>query len=189
MNKGDIGYFENLKKREFMKCSMQWVLVLALLIIGYIVFGTKLNILTFMAVLGCLPAAKATVGVVVKWPLKPLDEERTAQIEACSSNLTTSYDVVLTSTEKIMPIEAMVISNHTVYGFTTHEKVGPEATAHYMKNFFLQNDCGKINVKIFHEFVPFISRVEGLNNIASVEKADTKEVEEKLKYIMKLYSM
>lgn len=189
MNKGDIGYLKDIKKREMIKCSLHWASVVILLIVGFLIFKTKLNICTFVAVLGCLPAAKATVAVVVKWPLKPLKEELLEQVMQHSTNLTVSYDVILTSREKIMPVECMVIYNQTVYGYATNEKLGVQETANYMKNFFLQNDCGKVNVKIFKEFVPFLSRVEGLNNIASIEKADTKEMEEKLKYTMKLYSM
>lgn len=189
MNKGDIGYLKDLKKRDLIKCSLQWGLVILLLIIGIIIFGTKLNILTIVAVLGCLPASKAMVAVVVKWPLKPVAEDIVLQVEEHATHMTKSYDVILTSKEKIMPLDCMVFSNNTIYGFTTNEKVGPEETGNYIKNFLYQNDCGKVNVKIFREFVPFISRVEGLNNIAAVEQADTKEIEENLKYIVKLYSM
>ncbi len=189
MNKGDKGYFKDLKRRELIKCILQWCIVIILLIVGYVIFDTKLNILTFVAVLGCLPAAKATVGVIVKWPVHSLKEDEIEKIEAISAHLTISYDVVLTSKDKIMPVQCMAISNHTVYGYTISEKINLEETASYMKNFFLQNDCGKVNVKIFNEFVPFISRVEGLNNIASVEKLDSTEKEENLKHVMKLYSM
>lgn len=189
MIKGDIGYFDNLKKRDLIKCTLQWVLVIVFLVVGFIVFGTKLNILTLVAVLGCLPASKATVGVIVKWPIKSIETTLANQVEANSDNMTVSYDVVLTSKEKIMPLKCVAISNNTVYGYSTNEKVGPEETANYMKNFFLQNDCGRVNVKVFKEFVPFISRVEGLNNIAAVEQADNKDKEEKLKHIIKLYSM
>ncbi len=189
MIKGDIGYFDNLKKRDLIKCILQWVLVIVFLVVGYIIFDTKLNILTLVAVLGCLPASKATVAVIVKWPIKSIEEALAKQVEENSSYLTVSYDVILTSKEKIMPLECVVISNNTVYGYSTNEKVGPEETANYMKNFFLQNDCGRVNVKVFKDFVPFISRVEGLNNIAAVEQTDNKDKEEKLKYIIKLYSM
>lgn len=189
MNKGDIGYLKDFKKRDLIKCSIQWGLIIIFLIIGYIIFDTKLNILTLVAVLGCLPAAKATVAVVVKWPIKPLKNTQAQQVLEHSTELTTSFDVILTSQEKIMPLECAVISDHTLYGFTTNKKVGSEATANYMKNIFLQNECGRVNVKVFHDFTQFIARVEGLNNIAKIEKPDTKELEEKIKYVIKLYSM
>lgn len=189
MNKGDIGYLNNVKKREWIKCSIQWGLVIGLLVVGFITTETKLNWLTFVAILGCLPASKTLVGVIVKLPIKSLDKAKIEQIESASKLLTTSYDVILTNKDKIMPISCIVISGTTVYGYATSGKVGPNEAANYMKSFLGQNDCGNVNVKVFQEFVPFLSRVEGLNNIASVDKRDTKEVEEKIKYVLKLYSM
>ncbi|MFI3207732.1 MAG: hypothetical protein R3Y40_01220 [Eubacteriales bacterium] len=189
MNKGDVGYLSNVKKREGIKCAIQWFLVIGLLVVGFITTKTKLNWLTLVAVLGCLPAAKTLVGVIVKFPIRTLDKKYIEQIQAVSSYLTISYDVILTSKEKIMPVQCMAIAGNTVYGYSTSDKIGPNETANYIKNFLTQNECGKVNVKIFQEFVPFLSRVEGLNSIAEIEKIDTKELEEKIKYTMKLYSM
>lgn len=189
MNKGDIGYLKNLKKREFLKCIIQWSLAFALLIVGYITTGTKLNLFTVIAVLGCLPASKSTVAVIVKWPIKPIIADKYEQIEAANTHLTTSYDAIITSKEKIMPVECLVFSGTTIYGFTTYKKAGMNEIATYIRSILQQNDCGRINVKIFDEFVPFLSRVEGLNNIASIEKNDTKEFEESAKHVIKLYSM
>ena len=189
MNKGDIGYLSNLKKRELIKCGIQWGAVIAFLAIGYFTTHSKLNLFTIFAVLSCLPAAKTTVGVVVKFPLKSLNEVQTEEIVKNTTHLTVSFDAIITSKEKVMPLECVVISGNTVYGYSSSPKVGVNETANYMKNFFLQNECGRVNVKIFHEFVPFMSRVEGLNNIACIEKNDNKEQEENLKYKIKLISM
>ncbi len=184
-----MGYLQNVKKRELIKCILQWVLVVGFLIVGFIIFGTKLNILTMVAVLGCLPASKATVAVVVRWPIKSMDEEMINRVVQNTEYVTTSFDVTLTSNEKIMPLQCVVISNNTVYGYTDSKKVGVQSTANYMKAFLKKNNFDHLNVKVFNEFVPFVSRVEGLNNIASIEKADTREKEETIKNVMKLYSM
>lgn len=189
MNKGDVGYLKDVKKRELIKCIVQWGLVIAFLIIGIIIFETKLNILTMVAVLGCLPASKAMVAVVVKWPIKPLDKEKVDRVVNNTNYLTSSFDVVLTSKEKIMPLQCVVIAGNTIYAYTNSKKVGLQSTANYMKAFLKQNEIDHLNIKIFDEFVPFVSRVEGLNNIASIEQNDTKEREETIKNIMKLYSM
>ncbi|MFI3172279.1 MAG: hypothetical protein R3Y58_07935 [Eubacteriales bacterium] len=189
MNKGDIGYWNNLKKREWIKCSVQWAAVVTFLAIGIITTNTKLNLFTLFAILSCLPASKTMVGVIVKYPIKPMKNEQIEAVKTHTTHLTTSYDVVITSKEKIMPIECVVISGNSIYGYTTNKKVGLESTAAYIKTFLAQNDCGRVNIKLFHEYVPFLSRVEGLNNIASIEKADTKDLEEKIKYTIKLYSM
>ncbi len=189
INKGDYGYLKSVKKRELIKCAIQWGCVIAFFVIGYLTTGNKLNLFTVFAILSCLPASKATVGVIVKFPIQPVDEEKHTDILNKSNNLTISYDVILTSKENIMPIECIAIAGNTVYGYTSNHKIDINKTTNYMKEFLAKNECGKVNVKIFQDFAGYLARVGGLNNIASIERNDTKELEEKIKYTIKLYSM
>lgn len=189
INKGDIGYLKSVKKREWIKCVLQWGCVIAFLLIGYFTTGSTLNLFTVFAVLSCLPASKATVGVIVKFPIQSISDEKINEIANRSSNLTVSYDVILTSKENIMPIECIAIYGNTVYGYVSNEKTDLEKATSYMKQFLMKNNCGKVNLKLFRDYTGFLSRVGGLNNIASIEKADTKDTEENIKYIIKLYSM
>ncbi len=189
INKGDIGYLKSVKKREWIKCVLQWGCVIAFLLIGYFTTGSTLNLFTVFAVLSCLPASKATVGVIVKFPIQSISDEKINEIANRSSNLTVSYDVILTSKENIMPIECIAIYGNTVYGYVSNENTDLEKATSYMKQFLMKNNCGKVNLKLFRDYTGFLSRVGGLNNIASIEKADTKDTEENIKYIIKLYSM
>ena len=47
----------------------------------------------------------------------------------------------------------------------------------------------KMTVKIFHDYVAFLSRAEGMNNIASIEKADTRKKEREIRNIILNLSM
>lgn len=189
INKGDIGYLRSVKKREFIKCVIQWGCVIAFLLIGYFTTGSTLNLFTVFAVLSCLPASKAMVGVIVKFPIQSISDEKATEITNRSNHLTISYDVILTSKESIMPIECIAIYGSTVYGYVSNEKTDIDKTTSYIKDFLAKNNCGKVNLKLFRDYTGFLSRVGGLNNIASIEKSDTKEAEENIKYIIKLYSM
>ena len=46
-----------------------------------------------------------------------------------------------------------------------------------------------MTVKIFHDYVAFLSRAEGMNNIASIEKADTRKKEREIRNIILNLSM
>lgn len=184
VEKGVPGYLDAQKKIEMMKAAAAFALVLAVLILGIIETGTRLNLLTLVAVLGCLPASKILVGVITRYPHHSIDPKKAAEIEAKAEHLTTAYDMVVTSREKIMPIDAVVISDNTICGCTGSKKVDTGYASEHIKSILRQNHYDKVSVKIFADYTAFISRVEGMNSIAAVERKETKEKEERLKRLI-----
>ena len=52
-----------------------------------------------------------------------------------------------------------------------------------------KNHCEKVTVKVFHDYVAFLSRAEGMNNIASIDKTDNRKLERKIKKLILSTSM
>lgn len=189
MNKGDKGYLKRLKRKEGLKCMVQFGMVFTFLIVGYVTTKTRLNWFTFVAVLSCLPASKTLVGVIVKWCIHPLSMDCVSKVEAGTEYMTVIYDPILTSKEKSMPLGCIVISGNKVFGYTGDKNCNIEKTTEYLKEIYSKHKYEKVNVKLFHEFTPFLTRVEGLNNIAKIEQIDHREVEENMKHDTLLYCM
>ena len=122
INKGDAGYINSRKKRVILKTVLEFGIVAALVALGYWQTGTKLNMLTLVAVLGCLPASKALVEVITIFPFKSINKDVAEEISQKASLLTVSFDMVLTTHEKIMQIDSVVISNNTICGYTSNPK-------------------------------------------------------------------
>ena len=61
--KGEPGYLDYKRKAEIIRTVIYFALVAAIFILGYSQAHTRLNLMTVVAVLGCLPASKALVGV------------------------------------------------------------------------------------------------------------------------------
>ena len=57
--KGEAGYIQARKKQLILKAVLEFGIVIALLILGIWQTHTRLNLLTVVAVLGCLPAAQS----------------------------------------------------------------------------------------------------------------------------------
>ena len=57
----------------------------------------------------------------------------------------------------------------------------------HIKTMLKQNGYTGLAVRVLNEYKPFITRAEGLDNIAAVEKADTKEREEGIRGIIPEY--
>ncbi|MDO4312931.1 MAG: hypothetical protein Q4C52_07585 [Eubacteriales bacterium] len=189
MEKGQAGYIAAQKRKLGLQALLGFGLVLLILIVGYIVTKTRVSLFTVIAVLGCLPAAKVLVEFVAILPYKTIEKKVAEEIDTKAPLLTTAYDLVITSRDKIMPVDAIVISNHTVFGYAKNPKTNPEEVAKHIKNILAENRYSKTTVKVFSEYVPFISRVEGLNSIIEVNHAADKKLERAIRKIILNISM
>ncbi len=182
--KGTPGYLREKLKIEILRTVVYFAIVIAVFLLGYSQTHSKKNLLTVVAVVGCLPACKALVGVIMRIPYKTVDPALPDEIGTKAPHLTVIYDLVVTSTEKIMPIDCMVISHQKVYGYTTGKKADLQETAAYLRKMLRQNDFPEVSVKMYDQYKQFLSIVEGLENIAAVEKADTKEEEGQIAHVI-----
>ena len=184
INKGDAGYINSRKKKVIIKAILQFGIVAALIALGVWQTGDKMNWLTIVAVLGCLPAAKTLVEVITIFPYKSIEETVAKEIAGKTELLTVSYDMVLTTNDHIMPIDSVVISNNTICGYTSSEKVDTVFAAKHMKQMMYANRFTDVSVKVFDNYAQFLSRAEGMNNIAAIDKNDTKKHEAALKNLI-----
>ena len=149
--KGQPGYIKWRKEKYLIGTITEFAVVIALVVIGYVQTKTKLNLLTVVAVVGCLPASKMLVEFITIAPHQSIEKDIYQEIEAKASLLKRVYDLVITSPEKVMPVDAIVISGHTVIGYASNTKTDEVTCARYLK-----------------DYKAFLSRVEGMNNIVEV---------------------
>lgn len=189
VDKGKFGYLDYKKRIEIIRTAVYFALVAAIFFIGYSQTHTRLNLLTVVAVFGCLPASKALVGVITRFPYPSIPAVRAEEILLRTGHITVIFDMILTSREKIMPIECFVISGKNVFGYTGSDKVDLKYAAGHVKNILGQNQIGDVSVKLLNNYTAFLARVEGLDSIAAVEKADTRRQEEEIAHIILNISM
>ena len=59
-----------------------------------------------------------------------------------------------------------------------------QETAAYLRKMLRQNNLPEVSVKMYSQYKQFLSIVEGLENIAAVEKSDTKEEEQRTAHVI-----
>lgn len=187
--KGNPGYLDYKKKAEILRTVIYFALVAAVFFLGYSQAHTKKNLLTIVAILGCLPASKALVGVITRFPYPSIAGIRAEEIKGKTGHITVIYDMIITSREKVMPVDCIVFSGETVFGYTNSEKVDLKYAASHIRGILNQNQFPDVSVKILNNYTAFLARAEGLNSIAAVEKSDTKEMEEQIAHIILNISM
>lgn len=178
--KGTPGYLREKLKLEILRTVIYFMIVAAVFLLGYSQTHSKKNLLTVVAVVGCLPACKALVGVMIRFPYRTVEPALAEEVAGKSLHLTVIYDLVITSTEKIMPVDCIAVSGDKVFGYASNKKTELKPAASFIRKILQQNGMDGVSVKLFDEFKPFIAIVEGLENIAAVEKGDTKEYEAKI---------
>ena len=189
IEKGQPGYIKARKVRYLMLAIAEFAIVTAVYVLGYMQTGTKANLFTVVAVVGCLPAAKMLVEFITMAPHKSIDVDKYQEIETKADLVIREYDMVITSSEKVMPLDAVVISGHVVCGYTSSPKTDETALARHIKNILQENHFEKMTVKIFHDYSAFLARAEGMNNIAAVEKTGTRKREKEIRKIILNISM
>lgn len=182
--KGVAGYIRARKRNVFIKTILEFGIVIALLVLGIVQTGDRMNLLTVVAILGCLPASKSLVELIMIFPHHSISEEMAAEIELNTEYLTRAFDMVFTSEKKIMPVDSIVISDNTICGYTSNPKVDTNFAAEHIKKYLIANKFEKVSVKIFDNYTAFVTRAEGMNNIANVEKNDTKQKEEAIRQVI-----
>ena len=177
IKKGDAGYICQHKRNVIIKTVIEFGIVIALFVLGIWQTGDRLNLLTVVAVLGCLPASKALVEVIMIAPHKSVHSKTEKEIKANAEQLTTAFDMVFTSEKKIMPVDCIVILDNTICGYTSKEKVDTNEAAKHIKKYLDSNKYTKVSVKIFDNYKNFLSRIKEMNQLAIEEKNHEKEKE------------
>lgn len=184
ISKGDAGYIKKRKKMTLLKTVLEFGVAFALLFIGISQTESRLNVLTIVAILGCLPASKALVEFIMIVPHHSVSNEMAEEIAEKTKSLTVIFDMVFTSEHNIMPVDCIVISGNTICGYTSNKKTDIVFAAKHVKQILVANHQTEVSVKLFDNYTAFLSRAEGMQNIASVEKNDTKKKEETIKNII-----
>ena len=147
--KGNPGYIKKRKQNMILKTVLQFGIVIALLILGIVQSDTRLNLLTLVAVLGCLPASKSLVEVIMLFPHHSIEDAKANEIKEKTSNLTTIFDLVFTSEKYIMPVDCIIISDNTICGFASNKKTDTAFAAKHIKQILYANQFTNVSVKIF----------------------------------------
>ena len=189
IKKGQPGYIKERKKRYLLLALIEFAVVIAILLVGYFQTGTKMNLLTVVAIVGCLPACKMLVEFIVMAPHKGIEIEKYNEIEEKAPLLMKVYDLLVSGDDKMMQLDVAVIYGQTVCGYSSSPKTDEAKLSKYLKEMLQNNKCEKVTVKIFRDYNAFLSRAEGMNNIASVSQEDTGRKERKIRRLLYSTSM
>lgn len=181
--KGQKNYINSQKKYEIIRTAIYFFISLSLFAAGIIATGTRNNLLTIVAVLGCLPASKSLVSAIMYGKYKSLPEDDAKTIEAAAGGVTCLYDLVFTTREKTYPVLHMAVCENTVVGYMASEKLSDADCAAHITTCLKVDGYTGITVKIFKDIRKYTARLGQFKGAEEAEKKVTQGIVATLKSI------
>lgn len=168
--KGTKNYLSTQKKYEIIRTVLYFAVSLSLFAAGYIQTGQRANLLTIVAVLGCLPASKSAVGAIMFLRFKGCSPGVAAEIEQHSQGLNCLYDMVFTSYQKNYVISHITVCGNTVCGFAENDKAFDEtAFQRHISDILIMDGHKNVSVKIFTNLTKYTGRLEQMKDLEPKE--------------------
>ena len=171
--KGDFGYIKAQKKVEIIRTSVLLALPIALYIMGFLTTGSNKNLLTFVAVLGSLPFARAFINLLLFFRAGVCCSEDTYKKIVGNGVECTYYDLYYTSYKENFKVAALLIKKGCLIVYTESTDVNVEHFENHLKE--IMKNCGGENytVKVFTDVDKFIDRAKELNALTDNSEVNT----------------
>lgn len=160
--KGDFGYIHREKIKRLLTTLILFAIPLAAFVGGVLVTKTKNNIITVIALVGCLPACRSLVSTIMMWMQKPMDSAVYEKIRSHAGNLVMAYEMYLTTYEKSTFVESFAVCGNKVVGYSSRIEGSPQFVEQHVKKILKQNGY-KTDVKVMTELKPYLERLDYLN--------------------------
>lgn len=163
VKKGTAGYIRYEKIKRLIITIIMFAIPISMYYIALYVTGSNKNIVTIMAVLGILPAAKFAVSCIMIMMLKDAPEEVIRITEEAAGNLVHGYELAVTAYEGKIPLDAVVVCGNEIMCCSTMGRKDQFSFMEKHINKILHtNDFFGTNVKIFADVKHFRERIEML---------------------------
>ncbi|HIY01793.1 MAG TPA: hypothetical protein IAA26_08125 [Candidatus Blautia faecipullorum] len=160
--KGEYGYTRAERKRRLLVTAVLFAVPLLIFFTAFLYFKTRLTVWTVVATVGCLPACKSMVNLIMLFRSPFMDENSYRQIAAHSGELLMSYEMYMTFYEKSAFIDAFAICGNLVVGYSSD----PNIDIAFMETEaqkILKGNGFRTTVKIFKDLGPYLERLDSMN--------------------------
>ena len=136
------GYYGYVKKERIKRLSMTLVLFaipLLLFVTGYLTSKTTKNLFTVIAVVGCLPACKSLVGLIMVFLVKPMQESDYREIRKHTGQVLVGYELYITSYDHSEFVCAAAVHGGQIICYSDRLKNPPEILEDHIAGLMQQN--------------------------------------------------
>lgn len=172
--KGRRGYLNSQRPYEIIRTVLYFGVSAALFAAGVAATHTRNNLLTYVAILGCLPASKSLVEAVMYCRYGSLPEDAAAVIEPVSVGLDCLYDMVFTTREVNYPVLHMAVQGDSVVGlmYPRGSKCTEAACKQHLESTLGVDGFKDISVRIFTDIDKYVTRLGSMQGGTRAKNTD-----------------
>lgn len=161
LEKGTCGYLDRNKIYAWKKAGVMLAVPVFIFAAAWILKGTRENVMTVVAIVGCLPGCNQVVRAILASRYSSMDRELFEETEAARGTLPVLYETVFTAYEENYPVDCIAVSGREVIGYAADRKLDAAKAAEHIRS-MLKKNAYRQNVKIFKEKKAFLERLKRL---------------------------
>ena len=164
--KGERNYLSNQRIYEIIRTVLLFALSAAVYLIGFITTHTNKNLLTIVAVLGVLPAAKSAVNMIMFIRFKSCDKAFSEEVSKFVGSLSESaFDLVFTSYEKNYQVAHLAVKSGSVICYTEKADLNEENFSKHIGTYLKAENYKDITIKVFKDKDKYLERLKSLSEL------------------------
>lgn len=167
--KGEYGYRESKRKMRLFLVLLLLAAILIQLFARYLTDSQAAkNILTVMAVLTVLPMANMASPLIASWKYRTAPAQFHEKTATYETSFTILYDLIITSKEFILPMDAIAVHPNGVVAFCSSRKVDSAKAEQFLNN-MLAGQKLDANAKVVKDEKTFFRRLDNLKPSSEYE--------------------
>lgn len=168
--KGTRDYLKVQGRYELARTILYFAISLSLFVAGIVATGSRMNLLTIVAVLGCLPACKSAIDTFMFLRYKGCSAEHADAIERHMEGLSGLYDRIFTSYDCNYQVAHIAVKGNTLCGYTQDSKFDEQRFHEHIINLLRKDGFKDVSVKIFRDLDKYTARLEQLKELDAEER-------------------
>ena len=184
IRKGQYGYRDANKKKRITYVALFAVTIAIVLVSRFFVPMEDIkNLMMITAILLVLPAANLASPLLVAWKYKTTPKEFYDAVKPYEDKFTVFYDLIITNTDLIMPVDSAVIHPTGIYLFCPNKSVDVKKAEKFINEILVGWKLDG-NAKVMVEKMNYLNRLASLRDLT--EEDDDGSVEYITKVILGL---
>lgn len=168
VRKGQFGYIRYRRILHLILALILYGMAVIFYFAGIKATGDNKNLLTVVAILGCLPASQSLVTSILGFRAKCCSNDLCEKIETkLEQNMVSVYDLYFTTYDKNYPVSHIVMKNNCICGLMESSKHSAQELEKYLEDTFLKNGIKGVSIKIFEKSMSdkYLNRLDELKKL------------------------
>ena len=165
--KGTPYYLKTQRFYELARTCIYFGISACLFLSGYFQTGNRANLLTIVAVLGCLPASKSLVSTIMYFRYKSCEPDAVEEILPHTKVLVHGFDFVFTAKDAVYVVPHLAVRGKSICAYAGEGEFREAAFVQHLKEHLALDGEKDVSVKVFHKLSTYVNR---LDQMAEVEE-------------------